>query len=274
MTEVIEAYDFDDGLVQDDSNDDGCETDKDEVCFHKNISNIDGSSICDECGLKIDESLLYNENIYYGVDDTRYNKNPSRHHKRKDEERSLYSDLEPLEFPQFIIEKANDYYKTIIKDKIYRAKNRLSIVFACTFYAYIDCEEPQSANELAKKFNLNKKGISSGLKSFANIFRNRPNKKHIQPLDLIPKLLSDLGISDPTFYEDIKKIYDFVEARSPTIKTSIPQSVAAGLVYYYLKLKKYPISRAEFAKIVRLTEITFTKIANDTSEIIGKKVKC
>lgn len=269
MTETIEAYPWSEENNQgDDSNEFSSE------CTHKSVNNMDGSSVCNDCGLKVDESLLYNENRYYGADDTRFTKNPSRHHKRKDEERSLYADLEPLEFPQFIIEKANDYYKMIIKDKIYRAKNRLSIVFACTFYAYIDCGEPQSAIELSKKFNLNKKGISSGLKSFANIFRNRPNKKHIQPLDLIPKLLSDLGISDISYYEDIKKIYEFVEARSPTIKTSIPQSVSAGLVYYYLKLKKYPISRAEFAKIVKLTEITFTKIANDTSEIIGKKVKC
>ena len=267
-TEEVEAYDFEDDTLEISE-----EKLSPQECQHLTINNMDGSSVCTNCGLKLDESLLHNENRYYGVDDTRFSKNPSRHHKRKDEERNLYADLQPLGFPLFIIEKSNDYYKEIIKDKIYRAKNRLSIVFACTFNAYIDYGEPQAAGELAKHFNLDKKGISNGLKAFSNVFRNRPNKKYIQPLDLIPGLLSDLGISDPTFYEDITKIYQFVEARSQSIKTSIPQSVAAGLVYYYLKLKQYPISRGEFAKIVRLTEITFTKIASDTSEIIGKKVK-
>lgn len=272
--ETIQAYDDADESSLEES---GGSNDSDVSCMeceHNNVNNMDGNSVCIDCGLKLDESLLYNENRYYGVDDTRFTKNPSRYHKRKDEERTLYADLEPLGFPHSIIEKANDYYKIIIKNKIYRARNRLAIVFACTFYAYIDCNEPQSAPELAKKFNLDKKGISGGIKTFSNNFKHRPDKKHIQPLDLIPKLLSILGITDPTYLKDIEKIYQYAEDKSPLIKKSVPQSVAAGMVYLYLKYKHHPITKAEFAKTVNLTEITFTKIAQEASELIGKKIKC
>jgi len=245
-----------------------------EICEHLNLTNIDGSSICVYCGLKIDEILLDNETMYYGASDTRYTKNPSRHNLRKDEERSLCGDLEPLGFPQDIIERANVYYKEIVKDKIYRAGNRISIVFACVYHAYIDIEEPRVPSELAKIFNLDKKGISNGLKLFAKIYRKRPLKKYINAMDLVPKLLSELRLDcnkQRDCMNDIRIIYDFVQSKSKTFTSSNPQSIAAGLVYYYLKLNNVNISRADFSKIVNLTDITFTKIANDTHKVLGNE---
>ncbi len=243
-----------------------------EECPHDQTSNIDGSTVCMTCGLKVDEALLDNETRYYGAADTRYAKDPSRHNQRKNEERSLYSDLEPLGFPQEIIERANIYYRGIIKDKIYRAKNRMSIVFACTYHAYSDMEEPRVPNELAKEFNLDKKGVSTGLKTFSKLYRNRPNKKYIDAMDLVPKLLSELNIDEKmhnSCLSDIQIIYDFVQSKSKTFNSSNPQSIAAGLVYYYLKLTNVPITRSEFSKIVKLTDITFTKIATDTHKVLG-----
>lgn len=267
MTDVLEAYECDYEEFIDESSED------DEECKHPSTSNIDGSIVCMTCGLKLDEALLDNETRYYGASDTRYARDPSRHNQRKNEERGLYSDLEPLGFPNQVIDRANTYYKKIIENKIYRAKNRLSIVFACTYHAYADMQEPQVPTELAARFKLNKKGISNGLKTFAKVFKNR-EKKYIDAIDLVPKLLAKLNISGKKFkicMDDIKIIYDFVKSQSSIFNSSNPQSVAAGLVYYYLKINDIEITRAEFSKIVNLTDITFTKIAADTHRVLGNE---
>ena len=269
MSETIEAYGYED-LDEDMSY--GSDSESESECAHPQTSNIDGSTVCMVCGLKVDEALLDNETRYYGAADTRYTKDPSRHNQRKNEERSLYSDLEPLGFPQEVIERANEYYKEIIKDKIYRAGNRMSIVFACTYHAYADMQEPHVPTELAKTFKLDKKGISNGLKTFSRIFRKRPNKKYIDAMDLVPKLLSELNIDKSnhrTCIDDTSTIYEYVKSRSHTFNSSNPQSIAAGLVYYYLKLNDVPISRADFSKVVHLTDITFTKIASDIHKVLG-----
>lgn len=243
-----------------------------EDCEHPSQTNIDGSTVCMICGLKLDEALLDNETRYYGCSDTRYSRDPSRHNQRKNEERSLYGDLEPLGFPQEIIERANTYYKEIIKNKIYRAKNRMSIVFACTYHAYADMKEPRVPRELAKQFKLDKKGVSNGLKTFSHVFRNRDNKKYISPMDIVPKILSELHIDkegQKTCIGDIEVIYNFVQSKSRSFNSSNPQSIGAGLVYYYLKMNNIPITRNDFSKVVHLTDITFTKIAADTHKILG-----
>lgn len=248
------------------------DSDDDDECDHSQINNIDGSTLCMICGLKIDELLMDNETRYYGVSDTRYNKDPGRHNQRKNEERSLYNDLEPLNFPQEIIERANEYYKVIIENKIYRAGNRLSIVFACTYYTYLDMQEPRRPNELAAIFKLDKKGISNGLKTFSKTFLKRPNKKYMDAMDLVPNLLSKLGIERDKHLiclKDIKTIYDFVKTKSLTFNSANPQSIAAGLVYYYLKLQSANINRSDFSKVVKLTDITFTKIATDIYKVLG-----
>jgi transcription initiation factor TFIIIB Brf1 subunit/transcription initiation factor TFIIB len=274
MAETIEAYVYEEPEF--DESDFSDSDSSDEECSHTQTSNIDGSTVCMICGLKVDEALLDNETRYYGAADTRYTKDPSRHNQRKNEERSLYSDLEPLGFPQEIIERANTYYKEIIKDKIYRAGNRMSIVFACTYHAYADMQEPRVPMELAAKFKLDKKGISNGLKTFSHVFRKRPGKKYIDAMDLVPKLLSELHIEKSrhkTCKDDIQTIYDFVQSKSRTFNSSNPQSIAAGLVYYYLKLNDVPITRSEFSKVVHLTDITFTKIATDTHKVLGNQTE-
>ena len=269
MAEIIEAYD--DPIPESSEH-----SDSDSECLHTQTSNIDGSTVCMTCGLKLDESLVDNETRYYGAADTRYAKDPSRHNQRKSEERSLYADLEPLGFPQEIIERANIYYREIIKDKIYRAGNRMSIVFACTYHAYSDVEEPRVPSELAIKFKLDKKGVSNGLKTFSHVYRKRPNKRYIDAMDLVPKLLSELNIDKNKHkicIDDIRTIYNFVQSKSRTFNSSNPQSIAAGLVYYYLRLSNVNITRAEFSKVVKLTDITFTKIAHDTHKVLGNETE-
>lgn len=246
-----------------------------ETCEHLQSFHIDGMTICTGCGVKIDEDLVDNENRYYGSMDTRYGSDPSRYNQRKSEERNLYADMDQLGFPQDIIERANTYYKKIIDNKIYRAGNRMSIVFACTYHAYMDIQEPRLPSELAAIFNIDKKGISNGLKTFSHIFRKRPEKKYIDAMDIIPKILMALQLDNSTiaiYKRDLNLIYQWLKTKSKSYNSGNPQTIAAGLVYYYLKLLNTNITRSDFAKVVKLSDITFIKISQDIHRMINPQL--
>lgn len=245
-------------------------------CDHSQINHIDGMTICVGCGVKIDEDLVDNENRYYGSMDTRYGSDPSRYNQRKCEERNLYSDMDPLGFPQDVIERANVYYKKIIDNKIYRAGNRMSIVFACTYHAYMDIQEPRPPSELAAIFNIDKKGISNGLKTFSHIFRKRPDKKYIEAMDLVPKILVALQLDNNTitiYKKDLEYLYNWLKTKSKNYNSGNPQTIAAGMVYYYLKLLNTGIARSDYAKIVKLSDITFIKISQDIHRLVQPQIQ-
>lgn len=243
------------------------ENSEDDICTHAQKTNIDGTVVCNSCGEQLDEDLL--EEQYYISGNS-----APRHNHRKDPARSLYPDLESRGFPQNIIERANYYYTRIIKDSIYRSKNRTAIVFICCLRAYEDLGDPINANALAQRFGLDKKGVSKGLLIFADVFKNELTKKHLKPMDLVPKILSDLGIKDQSVYmNDINIIYNKASSNSIEVQKAIPQSSAAGLVYYYLKLRNHPIEKPDYSKIVHLTDITFTKVATDYGRALDYPIK-
>lgn len=238
-----------------------------EMCKHSQKINNEGIIICEECGQQLDEHLL-EEQYYHSAT------NNPRHNMRREVERSLYPDLIAKGFPQNIIERANIYYTRMIEDSIYRSRNRISIVFVSVLRAYEDIGEPVNANELAKRFDLDKKGVSKGLLLFSSIFKNELSKNHIKPIDLAPRILSDIGIKDYGVYiNDLKMIYRIASENSMDIKKAIPQTVAAGLVFYYLRLKNHPIAKSDYAKIVKLTEITFTNVALEFCKSLDCPVK-
>ena len=247
-------------------------------CEHLHTIKIDGQTVCNDCGLCIEETLVDHDVYYYGTADTRFNKDPGRHNIRRNEDRSLYADLEPLSLPQEIVERANNYYKQIIENAIYRANNRKSIVFACLYHVYVDIGEPQPPMELARKFGLDKKADNNGLKIYSYMIRKRPNKKYIDALDMIPGMLVKLNLDtrvEKDCKEDISAIYNFVRGKNKTFTSSNPQYIAGGLLFYYLKLIDHPISRAEFSKGVGINDATFTGIAREAHAIIGgeKEIK-
>ena len=228
------------------------------------------------CGEIVKTIIMDNELSYFGINDNKYSKNPSRHNLRKDNERTLYNDLENYNISKAIIEKANDYYKNIIKENIYRAKNRTAIVFACVYYAYKSQNEEKNIKDLARNFNLDQKGITKGFKIFNEKFKNRDDKKYTNALDLVPiilnKTIENINIENKNnYYKDITLIYNFIINKNYQYSSSSPQSVAAGLVYYYFKylLKNNP-NRKNFSNSVQLTDITFTGIADQIKKDLNK----
>lgn len=239
-----------------------------EECDHNEITNVGGTDVCILCGMKMEEEMVDNDAKFcYKGGNGKMN---SRHHKRKNDERSLFDDLNVLNIPERVIDLADQYYKTIIKNKIYRSKNRKSIVFACTYYSYIDINEPQQPENLAELFELDKKRQSRGILTFNSIIRNR-KMKYILPIDLVEKILHDLSIENKNkVFEYIRLLYNYLDQKD-LFKGSNPYSVASGLVYYYLKeIMNYDINKNRYSAIVNLTNITFETISNKIKTFVDK----
>lgn len=83
---------------------------------------------------------------------------------RKVSDKGIYNDVIGYGFPNNIIFEANRIYSHVTKGKTCRANNRQGLVFACVFHAFQNSGEPKSFDYINKKFNLQQKVISKGVK--------------------------------------------------------------------------------------------------------------
>lgn len=244
---------------------------KPEKCKHLHVLNDNNIKICEDCGRELTIELNFEKEWrYYGSSDTKYNSDPNRCNIRKSNIKTIHKDVENLGFSDKIIDKANKIYEQTTNGKIYRGKSRKSIIFACIFHAYKMENNPQSCDHLIQIFTLEKKVALKGLK---HVNLNAPKSSHIRttyitPENLINEIMKKFDATCDQINEVIS-IYEKIKNKSSTINRSRPQSVASGLVRYYILLKKKDISMDEFRKKVDLSELTIVRIVKEISRILN-----
>lgn len=243
-------------------------------CSHENIISEKGVSVCLECGEEINQQILHErEWRYYGENDTKHSSDPTRVQARKNEERTIFKDIENLGFSESIITKANKIYSQVTKGKIFRGNSRKAIVFACVFHAYKINGNPQSHESLIQVFNLNRKTGLRGLK-YVSIYAPKESKiktTYISPLNLINEIMQKFTATEEQKNEVIE-LYEKIKNKSSRLNRSRPQSVASGLVFYWICLKNKGITIKDFAKKVTLSELTINKIAKEISEVLNTPI--
>jgi transcription initiation factor TFIIIB Brf1 subunit/transcription initiation factor TFIIB len=169
-----------------------------------------------------------------------------------------------------IINIANDIYEKVTQNKIFRGKTRKGIIFACVYHAYSLQNTPQSCAHLIKIFEINQKIALKGLK-FVNlnseINSNIHNKDTITTKHLIRETLKEFNATDEQIIEAYE-LYDKLENRSSLLNRSRPQSVASGIVQYYISRKNPEFSMDYFRKKVKLSELTLTRITKEIETIL------
>lgn len=71
----------------------------------------------------------------------------------------------------------------------------------------------------------------------------------------------------------INELCNYLDNRSPLLNRSNPQSVAAAIIYLYLCLEpeykeRLGLTKIKFANIVKLSDITITKLGKESQRII------
>jgi transcription initiation factor TFIIIB Brf1 subunit/transcription initiation factor TFIIB len=214
---------------------------------------------CVDCGEEIQKDIFLDDIcIQTSQQDN------SRCHIRKKDIKTIYKDVEQMGFGEKIVGIANEIYTNVTHGKIYRGNSRKAIVFACIFNAYKITGNPQCHEDLIKTFNLDKKYCLKGLKHVnSNVPNNSPIKKiHITSKTLIIDILKKFE-ANQTQIDEVLDLYSIVKEKSGLINRSRPQTISAGLVYYYILKTKRQISLKEFINITNLSELTIKKIVKE-----------
>ena len=230
-------------------------------CAHEETVEEHGIMICMLCGTELDMPSM-----------TTYE--TGRCQFRVGRDRSLYDDIQGLPVPPDIAKIANDVFLETCKPpevsdgRTHRRACRKSIVFACIFYAYKLRNEPRTCDTLAREFNVPKKCILRGIKYVNEHGPKIVNtNKYITPEHLIREYLATF---DPTvdWVDGAVAIYLQVEDRSKTMLTSRPQSIAAGIIYYYTCTHCVQFDTKAFLEHVKISETTVAKIGNECKRIL------
>lgn len=240
-------------------------------CPHTEVITEKGATICTECGEEIARKITHNKEWrYYGQGDNKRSSDPNRVQMRKTEERSIFKDVETLGFSEKVVTKANQIYSEVTNGKIFRGNSRKSIVFACIFHAFKMQGKPQAHSQLIETFGLNRR---TGLQGMKYVSLNAPKKSNIRttyitPMDLIEDIMKQFGATEVQKTE-VKNLYKKIKNKSSRLNRSRPQSVASGLVYYWICARQKDISLKEFTKKVDLSELTVNRIAKEISDVLG-----
>jgi transcription initiation factor TFIIIB Brf1 subunit/transcription initiation factor TFIIB len=232
-----------------------------EKCKHVNVINDKSVLICQSCGEEqfLDapqkgDYIRTNESNHFCV--------------RKPKEKSIYSDIQNVDMSDHIKDIANEIYNEVCKEKVHRGTRRKAIIFASVFYAYKTTNDPQSCETLIRLFNIKRKDALKGLKFVNdNITKHAFSRSvYITPEHLVCEFLDKFMVSD-TKKDEIISLYRKIKNKSTTLNRSRPQSVASGVIWYWIQTHNTPIGIKDFIKKVDLSELTVLKMAKEVARI-------
>ena len=238
-------------------------------CRHLNMDIEKGVDVCIDCGQEISEKIHNTKEWrFYGITDNKHSSDPNRVQLRKLDERTIDKDVENMGFSQKIIAEANKIYFQVTNGSIYRGNSRKAIVFACIFHAYKLSGRPQSHEKLINVFNLNRKTGLKGLKH-VNLYAPKASSirtTYITPINLVEEIMEKFSATD-AHKKEVIDLYNQIKNKSSKLNRSRPQSVASGLVYFWICSKHKDISLKQFTKKVLLSELTVNKISKEIADI-------
>mgnify|MGYP005642288989 CR=1 FL=1 len=229
------------------------------MCSHEDTVMDKSTLTCVDCGEEIQKDIFLDNVCLQNTQ-----QDVSRCHIRKKNVKNIYKDVEQMGFGEKIVSIADEIYTNVTHGKIYRGNSRKAIVFACIYNAYKINENPQCHETLIKMFNLDKKYCLRGLKHVENnVPNNSPIKRmHITSKTLIINILKRFEATQNQI-DEVLCLYNIVKEKSGLINRSRPQTVSAGLIYYYILKTNRQIPLKEFIRVTNLRELTIKKIVKE-----------
>ena len=246
---------------------------KDHNCIHVNSVMERNQEICVDCGEIISKNFSYEKEWrYYGSMDTKHIRDPNRCNVRKLDEKGIFKDLEKYQINKKVIASANEIYETVTQNRIFRGNTRKGIIFACVFHAYNCNKIQQSCKSLMQVFDIEQKIALKGLK-FVNLnlpkdiqFHQDNSSNDVE--HLIQEILVEFNAT-PNQIEEVIFLYRHIQNKSSLLNRSRPQSVACGLIRYYITKKNPQYSMEYFREKIKLSELTLTRIVKEIDSILS-----
>ena len=216
---------------------------KSDVCEHRDTEVEEGVCICCDCGCEV-------KKIDFDAEWRRYgdagNKDTSRCHKQresiknKDAIDKIFQEASLTTIPDNIRQEVWRRYSTIIGENTTRNKKRKSKLAACVLYVCREKGEIMTAGDLAERFGITQKEMSSGITDYLSKF---PESRVLspRPRDLVKRAMDLIGV-DKCWLQDIRALADKLDNTNTTLNHSGPDSVAAAIVYLFLLRNKNILS--------------------------------
>ncbi len=178
-------------------------------------------------------------------------------------EKTIRTDLDKLSIPGNIINLADSIYQNMdVGTK--RGKRRKMLLFFCAFTAYNQENTPVDPIWLANICGLERSSISKALSMCSPVYTNYETPMvRFTPKDYIPvyfKKLSEWLTFPEGTLEDIYIMSDEIMAKDPVLNDEKPQTVAAAVLVFYMKMHGYSIDKENYKTIFRRSDMTINKI--------------
>lgn len=233
------------------------------ACLHPKTVVDKGMCVCKLCGLQLKRS----------TDETKVWSIQYKYCRRGGEEKNIFGDVENMGFSDNIIVIANKIYQMVTQKKIQRANTRKGIVCACIFQAFKINNVPQIYDDLTRRFDVKRKIALKGLKQ-VNIellkFRGDPEYADlltmvaVTPRTFIAHYMKSLDATASQI-DEVLDLYNSLSSRH-NIDRARPQSVAAGLLYYWIIESGKGITLKIVSRITNLSELTIVKLEKSIRE--------
>lgn len=197
-------------------------------------------------------------------------------------EKSLYNEFQFITImaqnagiPKMFIDDAMRHHKDISEQQMFRGLNRdgikaASIYIACRLNGY-----PRTAHEIASIFHLDKTSASTGcsvaVSLLNNVERGMETSQQTElcislPSNFIERFCSKLEMPAELTYL-AKFIAEKIERTGLLPDDNTPQSVAAGIIFYIVKLRSLEITKSQIREVCSVSEVTMNKCAKKIEAI-------
>jgi transcription initiation factor TFIIIB Brf1 subunit/transcription initiation factor TFIIB len=165
-------------------------------------------------------------------------------------ERTILPDLKQFSFPDEIKNQADVIYNKMIY-RVRRGKIRYQMLFFCTYCAHLELGRNVDPIQLGSVFGLTPGEVQRCDSIFSPLQTNyRPPIVRTSPVRYLPNYCNKMGISDDALDEALKLAATILR-KDPTLLQENPQTVAAGLLRYYITING--ITNDDPQKITKVT---------------------
>ena len=90
---------------------------------------------------------------------------------------------------------------------------------------------------------------------------------YITPQNIITEFMNNLS-ADKNDIQNVISLYEKIHKKSEIINRARPQSVASGLIRYYILKQNKNIAMSDFIDIVHISELTINRMVKEITRII------
>lgn len=146
---------------------------------------------------------------------------------------SILADLKQYPFPDDIKNQADVIYNKMIY-RVRRGKIRDQMLFYCVYCSHLELNRDVNPVDLGSKFGLTPGEVQRCDSIFSPLQTGyRPPSTNTSPLRYLPDYCRNLDLSEEAVEEVIFLARNIIH-KDPTLSQENPQTVAAGLLRYYL----------------------------------------